>query len=434
MTFKSLSGRSPPMSKLLAYCCVSLCAISIAVADSPGELSSEITPEFPMLESIQAESKVSAQSALSEILPALEVIPAAAPVVDQKVAVKAQEVNVEPFTGKIKGRKVRMRLKADLDSRVMKELSKGELVKVVGEKGDFWAVEAPQETDAYVFRSFVLDGTVEGSHVNVRLEPSTDAPILTHLNSGDHIENASVSPINSKWLKIALPAHTRFYVAKDYVEYAGGPEVKERLEKRRHTAEQLLEASAVLGKAELRKPFEEIDFDRVAKGYRSVIDDFSELSELVDQAKESLASFQEEYLQKKISHLDQEAVATTRRPGNSLETAGDAMTDKMRLWEPLEEALYSSWSTLNDNKSRQDYYEEQTLASVEISGIVEPYVTPAKNRPGDFIVRDKDLPVAYIYSTKVNLQNLVGKQVKLVGVPRPNNNFAFPAYYVIAAE
>jgi hypothetical protein len=110
------------------------------------------------------------------------------------------------------------------------------------------------------------------------------------------------------------------------------------------------------------------------------------------------------------------------------------MTDKMRLWEPLEEALYSSWSTLNDNKSRQDYYEEQTLASVEISGIVEPYVTPAKNRPGDFIVRDKDLPVAYIYSTKVNLQNLVGKQVKLVGVPRPNNNFAFPAYYVIAAE
>lgn len=436
MTLKRLSRRNPPMSKLFTYCCASLCAFSVVVADSPGDFSSDITPEFPMLEPAQtaSETKVSAQSALSEILPALQVMPIAAPVADQKAAVKVQEINVEPFTGKIKGRKVRMRLKADLDSRVMKELSKGELVKVVGEKGDFWAVEAPQETDAYVFRSFVIDGTVEGNHVNVRLEPSTDAPILTRLNSGDHIENASVSPINSKWLKIDLPAHTRFYVAKDYVEYAGGPEVKERIEKRRHTAEQLLEASALLSKAELRKTFEAIDFDRVAKGYRSVIEDFSELSDLVDQAKESLASFQEEYLQKKISLLDQEALATSKRPTNSLETPGDPMTDKMRLWEPLEEALYSSWATLNDNKSRQDYYEEQTLASVEVTGIVEPYVTPAKNRPGDFIVRDKDLPVAYIYSTKVNLQNLVGKQVKLVGVPRPNNNFAFPAYYVIAAE
>lgn len=420
--------RNSNMPKLVTYCCISLCAFSLAVADSPGELYSEMTPEFPMLEpkKVAPEPEVSALKALSEVLPALEITPAP--------KVKVQEVNVEPFTGKVKGRKVRMRLKADLDSRVMRELSKGDLVKVVGERGEFWAVEAPQDIDAYVFRGFVIDNTIEGSHVNVRLEPSTDSPVLTHLNSGDAIHNASVSPINSKWLKIALPPQTRFYIAKDYIEYAGGPEVKERVEQRRHTAEQLLEASEVLGKAELRKTFEEIDFDRVAKGYRNVIDNFSELSELADQAKESLSSFQEKYLQKKISLLDQEGVVTTKRPSPLTEAERDVMTDKMRLWEPLEEALYFSWSSLNNNKSRQDYYEEQALSSVEVSGIVEPYITPAKNRPGDFIIRDKDLPIAYIYSTKINLQNLVGKQVKIVGVPRPNNNFAFPAYYVIAAE
>jgi hypothetical protein len=57
-----------------------------------------------------------------------------------------------------------------------------------------------------------------------------------------------------------------------------------------------------------------------------------------------------------------------------------------------------------------------------------------KNKPGDFILRNKDIPVGYVYSTIVNLQSLVGKNVRLIAAPRPNNNFAFKAYYVLAAE
>ncbi|NDE82278.1 MAG: hypothetical protein EB051_01510 [Chlamydiia bacterium] len=72
------------------------------------------------------------------------------------------------------------------------------------------------------------------------------------------------------------------------------------------------------------------------------------------------------------------------------------------------------------------------MASTEISGIVEPYTAPVKCKPGDFIIRDKDLPVAYIYSTQINLQNLVGQKVTLKGVARPNNNFAFPAYFILS--
>ncbi|MEK7339256.1 MAG: hypothetical protein AABZ92_00910, partial [Verrucomicrobiota bacterium] len=54
-----------------------------------------------------------------------------------------------------------------------------------------------------------------------------------------------------------------------------------------------------------------------------------------------------------------------------------------------------------------------------------------KNKPGDFILRDKDIPLAYVYSTVVNLQDLVGKRVSLIATPRPNNNFAFPSYFVL---
>jgi hypothetical protein len=65
---------------------------------------------------------------------------------------------------------------------------------------------------------------------------------------------------------------------------------------------------------------------------------------------------------------------------------------------------------------------------------VEAYASPVKNKPGDFIIRDKDLPVAYVYSTQVNLQNLVGKKVTMIGIPRSSNNFAFPTFFIISVE
>lgn len=100
-------------------------------------------------------------------------------------------------------------------------------------------------------------------------------------------------------------------------------------------------------------------------------------------------------------------------------------TDKMKMWEHVEEALFLTWTNMNYNKNMQDYYQEQQITANVISGIVEAYNSAVKNKPGDFILRDKDIPVAYVYSTIVNLQDLVGKRVSLVATPRPNNNFAF---------
>ncbi|MBS0604578.1 MAG: SH3 domain-containing protein [Verrucomicrobia bacterium] len=432
------------MSKFFTYLCASLCAYSATAlnADAPMDALPEAMPEFPTIEAVQMPIEEAAPVLVAPVL--AEPAASELKVAPKKVVEKVPEVNVNPFTGKIKGRKVRMRLRPDLDSRIIKELSKNELVTVVGEKGDFWAVQAPAATKAYIFRSFVLDNVVEGTRVNVRLEPSMDAPVVAHLNSGDKIENPSVSPVNPKWLEIAPPANTRFYIAKEYVEYAGGPEVKSQMDRKQASAEQLLDSSSLLSKAELRKPFEEVDFDRIVKGYNTVITDFSEFPELVEQAKEALASFQEAYLQKRITHLESQpaehyASADSKKASQrtvDLEKFENIamITDKMKLWEPIEEALYLSWANINDNKTQRDYYEEQKLAAVEISGIVEPYTSPVKSKPGDFILRDKDIPVGYVYSTQINLQSLVGKQVKMVAAPRPNNNFAFPAYYVLSVE
>lgn len=346
-----------------------------------------------------------------------------------------------PFTGKIKGKKVRLRLSADLDSKIIKELNKNELVSIVGEKEDFWAVQPPADTKVYVFRSFVLDNVVEGNRVNVRLEPSLEAPVVAHLNAGEQLVNPVISPINNKWLEIAPPPQTHFYIAKDYIDYAGGPEFKAQHDRRMATVGQILEATAVLSQSELRKPFEEVDFDRIAGNYNTVIHDYTDFPEMVEHAKEALTAFQELYLEKRIAYLASrptpEQIAAQQQKEQELRELSLAMaqvTDKMRAWDSVEESLYSNWAALNENRSKQEFYEEQKLSAVIFSGIVEAYNSPVKNKPGDYMIRDKDFPVAYLYSTQVNLQSLVGRHVTVVASQRSNNNFAFPAYYVLTAE
>lgn len=428
------------MSKLYQTLCLSLSALSMTA------LCAEEATSFSMQEMPDALGELAAPAL--PVSPALEQEPiafqaepapfiAAAPEI--KPVVKAPEIPFSPFTGKVKGRKVRLRLKPDLDSRIIKELHKNELLSVVGDKGEFWAVEPPAGIKAFVFRSFVLDNVVEGNRVNVRLEPNLDAPIIGHLNAGDKVDGV-ISAINNKWLEISPPEHSQFYVAKELLEYAGGPEVKAQMDKRRLAAEQLLDATTLLSSSELRKPFDEIDFDRICKGYNLLISDYDDFPEYADQAKESLASFQEAYLQKRMSHLELQAQTEALAEKQEIAAAEKAeealyqISDKMKLWEPLEEALFVNWTKLGENQTLQQYYEEQKLAAVTLDGIIESYNSPAKSKPGDFIVKHNDTPVAYVYSTVVNLQSLNGKNVKLVASPRPNNNFAFPAYFVLAVE
>ena len=86
------------------------------------------------------------------------------------------------------------------------------------------------------------------------------------------------------------------------------------------------------------------------------------------------------------------------------------------------------------NKTMTDFYEQQKFKSTRISGIVEAYNDPVKNKPGSYVIRDRDFPRAYLYSTMVDLHNHVGQYVTLVVSERPNNNFAFPAYFVMDVE
>jgi hypothetical protein len=359
----------------------------------------------------------------------------AQPIVEQAPAVAVIERPFSPFTGKLKRNKVRLRASADLEGRVIKELNRTDLLVVVGEKGDFYAVEPPAGSKAYVFRSFVLDGIVEGNRVNVRLEPSLDAPVIGHLNSGDQIKGV-LSALNNKWYEIAPPAGTRFYVAKEYIDTVGGPEVKAQLDKKRMTAEQLLDAATLLTQAEMKKSYREMDVERINHNYQTVMNEFHEFPDLCDKAKQGFNMLQEEYTARKIAYLEEVAEGKISEETKSGSFADLAMnpTDRMKMWAPVEEALYLSWSSRNEDRSIDEFYDEQRQSGMILTGIVEPYSSMVKHKPGDYVLKDKDLPKAYLYSTQINLQEFVGKKVSILVVPRSNNNFAFPAYFVLSVE
>lgn len=409
------------MSNYLPYFCVAMGLFSFTcLSADEGVGVQETTPAVTALESFE----------LQEVIP----LTVTEPIVQASavVAAPAVEAPFSPFTGKVKAKKVRMRVSPDLESRVVKELSKSDFLSVVGQKGDFYAVQPPPGLKAYVFRSFVLDGVVEGNRVNVRLEPSLEAPVIAHLNSGYHIKGV-ISSLNNKWYEITPPTDAHFYVAKDFVEYIGGPEIKAQLDKRKMAAEQLLDAATLLTKSEMQKSFREMDIERIKHNYETVMSDYAEFSDLADRAKESLATVQEEYLQKKVAFLETKA-------GHHNEEAPSKMamsmppTDRMKLWEPIEESMYFNWAAVNDDRSIDEFYEEQKQSAIAVTGIVEPYAAPVRRKPGDFILREKDLPVAYLYSTQIDLSDYVGKKVTVLVAPRANNNFAFPAYYVLSVE
>ncbi len=393
----------------------------------------------------------------------------------------------EPFTGKITRNKVRMRLQPSLEAPILSEFSRDDLLNVVGEANEFYVILPPADTHAYIFRTFVLDNIVEGNRVNVRLEPALEAPVIAQLNTGDRVDGI-ISPLSSKWLEITPPASTRFYVCKEYVENIGSPSMMAEIQKRRTEVTTLLSSAHLISEAELKKDYQNIHLNKAISHLNTVIKEYTDFPQCVERAKELLANIQEIYLEKKISHLEARAIkaetaqsAITAKlissippqiqpkieetPANEIvepvktvmnslddhsEVGGNdlkipnwndpfnvnAMTAKMATWVPIEQSLYDTWSAKNGSGSPQDFYENQFGDAFTLRGVIEPYSRTVKNKPGDYLLISSStaLPIAYLYSTRVNLHDSVGHEVTLHGIKRPNNNFAFSAYFIISVE
>lgn len=362
----------------------------------------------------------------------------------------------EQFTGRITRNKVRLRLEPNLDCQIVKELDRDNMVVVLEEKENFFVVQPPEGIYGYIYRPYVIDGVVEGEKVNVRLEPSTDAPVIAQLNKGD-VVNGQVCPLNSKWIEIYPPAQTKFFICKDYIEKIGDPKLMASIERRRREVNDLLNNAYLSYQSELQKNYEEINLAGVFADYSRVIDEFHDFPEQVGRAKELLLLAQEHYLQKKIAHLE----SKTDSVSNEISRKIDAYTEKHHLgptlkgdvaivgtesnpwkteghlgaWAAVEKRLFQEWSAQHGG-SMEEFYAHQNEQAESLRGIVQPYTRPIKNKPGDFVLISQATrqPIAYLYSTQINLKELEGNVVTIKVSPRNNHHFAFPAYFVLKAE
>ncbi len=349
------------------------------------------------------------------------------------------------FTGKVLGDHVRVRVAPDLESHIFSQKNKNDLVLVLGEIGNFWAVQPPKSTKAYVYRTYIIDGSVEANRVNIRLEPHLEAPIIGQLEMGEKID---VNNSQNKWIEIEIPAHVRFYVSKEYVGCAGGAEYFAAMEDKKADAEKLLRATFIMLDSECKKSFDMMNPGDAISKFEYLIEQYSTFPNIIKQAKEGLALLKDDYTKKKIAYLEDKANSqkevtevvfpqyANAETGKILtgKTTKALLSSKMRFWEEVEDALYLSWYTFNTNKTIDDYYSEQKVNSCVLAGILESYDHVVKNKPGDYILKDKNNPTAYLYSTLIDLEKYIGKEVKLKVSPRPNNHFAFPAYHVISVE
>jgi hypothetical protein len=378
----------------------------------------------------------------------------------------------QPFTGKIIKNKVRMRLQSTYDGAVLRELNRNDLVIVLGETEDFYAVQPPADFRAYVFRTYVLDNVIEGNRVNVRLKPELEAPVVAQLNSGDRVEG-TVHSANNKWLEIKIPETARFYIAKEYIEKAGDAGFKARLERKHDEAYHLLNTTEAVSKAEMQKPFEQINIEGIKANYQHVIFDYPEFPDASNRAKEALAALQEAYTAKKLAYLENQSrtssstIETNKKLAAELQAQKNKVTHleqqieqsrqlsdqpiilaptashkskqlpvNMATWLPIEENLFSTWSQQTGNQNPRDFYEQQKQQGIVLRGVIDPYTRPVKNKPGDYMLLNtaSKLPIAFLYSTHLNLQDYVGHEISIVVSPRTNNNFAFPAYFVLTLE
>ncbi|EPP37376.1 SH3 domain-containing protein [Chlamydia avium] len=364
-----------------------------------------------------------------------------------------------PFTGEIKGDRVRLRLAPHVDSSIIKELSKGDFVAVIGESKDYYVVSAPEGLKGYVFRTFVLDNAIEGEQVNVRLEPSTSAPVLARLSRGTEIQ---VTPNQSqgKWLEIVLPDQCSFYVAKNFVTNKGSIDLYKHREGQKKIALDLLESAMKFAQEELQKNLDAIDLESIYKKINLVqSEEFSNIPGLQPLIQKALEEIQDTYLSKSLSNQNKNpgvkqltgtsesfhTLEKSNSPTQSLlsqhirKQARIKTSPKVQGRESLEHSLFKVWADMqpqgNSKKlTLEAFYEEEQKKKQVLIGEIDIYPHVVKNNPGDYLLKDKENTLAFVYATKIDLEKWIGKRVSIECLPRPNNHFAFPAYYVISIK
>ncbi len=351
-------------------------------------------------------------------------------------ALFATENNLDSFTGRVNSNKVRLRTEPNVDSSIVGEAKLGQHFLVVGQVNDFYVVRPSSDTKFYVYRIYVIDGMIEGNNVNVRLQPDIESPIVMQVQSGTNVYG-DISKTHSKWLEIQPPEGTYFYIAQEFVERIGDSEYIFKAESREKEVAELLQQMQKNVTEEMKKPFHAMDMEEAEHISMKFITYYNDFKEEMQQVTQLLHQLKEDYLTKKAHNLnianEEKEVAPIEVQKAALEEESE-MTNMQQKWHQVEYNLYLNWMQANPENSFDDFKKISMEKAVRMEGKIEKFESDLPTKPGEFLLIQDGLPVAYLYSLDVNLDECVGKEISFSAVQRPNNHFAFPSYCILQTE
>ena len=214
------------------------------------------------------------------------------------------KVKLFPYTGKIQNNKVRVRIKPSLDSKILCNVNKDDLVLVLGEDNEYLSIQPLYGMKAYVFRTYVLDGLIEGKKVNVRLAPTLDSSVITQFNTGDKVLEAIIDEDNHKWFKINMPQSARLYVHNDYVKNVGDSSVYQQHYQRLDTLKKKIAKTELKIASEVKKKYEEMNIVAIEEECEQILTSYREFNEEISKVEDLLELFKDKYLAKKVVFLE----------------------------------------------------------------------------------------------------------------------------------
>jgi uncharacterized protein YgiM (DUF1202 family) len=126
-----------------------------------------------------------------------------------------------PFLGEVNKDKINLRAGPSINYESLYKLTKGEKLRVISEKYNWYKVVLPEYITCFISKKYVKrinkrDGIVTGSRVNLRAGPDNTATIIGQVNKNQRVKIIRILP---EWYAISTPLDLAFgWVHKKFID------------------------------------------------------------------------------------------------------------------------------------------------------------------------------------------------------------------------
>lgn len=122
----------------------------------------------------------------------------------------------ELLRARVTADRVNVRIRPDINSEIVTQLSSGEEV-IVLERGDEWTkIKAPIHTKCWVYNECIEGDRIKSDSVNMRCGPGIAFPVLARLKKGTQI---NIIEVFGEWTRISPPVEFPAWVSSKYLQY-----------------------------------------------------------------------------------------------------------------------------------------------------------------------------------------------------------------------